>query len=199
MMNDYSDWVEYIKESVSLHDVLNHYNIPQNMPGAKETQFNCPFHSLSGDSKPSARVYENGTGYCWGCGKAYDSISFVQQLEELKFTETLRFMERIFELKPFVLEREEKDKAPYASQIDEVFNTPKTLDPVLVLNSVNSLLTSNRDSLSLNVYVKFCILLDGLSYDFENQKKTPEEIISILNQVKSKIIQRVHCANRDED
>jgi len=198
-MADWEDWIEYIKNEVTLHDVLDHYNIERNAPGAEITQYKCPFHSMGGDAKPSARVYEEGSGYCWGCGKPYDSISFVRQYEGLGFAETLRYMEKTFGLNPFQIQvQEKKEVTPPAKMMEQVFESETKADPTNYLESINRLLITNRDELDLNYYLKMCILLDRLEFDHGKKSISDQDMINILSQVKGKIIQRVHYASNND-
>ena len=50
----------------------------------------CPFH---GEKTPSFNVYtENGSFYCFGCGVGGDVISFVMKIENLDYTEAVKFL-----------------------------------------------------------------------------------------------------------
>ena len=50
----------------------------------------CPFH---GEKTPSFNIYtETGSFYCFGCGAAGDVISFVMKIENLDYTEAVKFL-----------------------------------------------------------------------------------------------------------
>ena len=50
----------------------------------------CPFH---GEKTPSFNIYtENGSFYCFGCGKGGDIITFVMNIENLDYMEAVKFL-----------------------------------------------------------------------------------------------------------
>lgn len=50
----------------------------------------CPFHS---EKTPSFNIYpENGSFYCFGCGAGGDVITFIMKIENLDYTEAIRFL-----------------------------------------------------------------------------------------------------------
>jgi hypothetical protein len=184
------DWVTYIKERVRLQDVLHFYNVSMTNPRGDESQYRCPLHGSGRDAKPSARVYSNGTGYCWGCGESFDSISFVQRYEGKSFQETLRFMERSFGLTPWrVLEEKAPRRAAFS--LDTIFEAEKPVDVESRWESVNSLLIRNKSCFDLTSYVSFCDVLDHLWSDTLTQRIDTTEIVKILDAVKDKILLKI--------
>lgn len=50
----------------------------------------CPFH---GEKTPSFNIYtENGSFYCFGCGMGGDVITFVMRIENLDYTDAVKFL-----------------------------------------------------------------------------------------------------------
>lgn len=47
----------------------------------------CPFHA---DKEPSMRLFPNNHVYCFSCGKGWDTIAFMQEKDNLSFTEAIR-------------------------------------------------------------------------------------------------------------
>ena len=71
--------IAQIKAQLSIHTVLNHYNLSAN----KNKMLNCPFHS---DKKASMRIYpETNTAYCFAgsCDiESLDVIDFILKMEK---------------------------------------------------------------------------------------------------------------------
>jgi len=191
------EWVEYLKERVTLHQVLDYYNIDQNLPGSEETQYKCPFHSLGGDSKPSARIYENGTAYCWGCGKAYDFISFVREYEGLGFKSTLYRIEKMFNV-PHYFEDPKVLATPPIDRIQKIFEhnsdvlQEKDIDIPYKFDALNRSLILNKSVFDLETYLKYCVVLDQLEYNYHKSRISESELIKILSVIKDKIIERAN-------
>ena len=47
----------------------------------------CPFHN---EKKPSLKVYNDNTWYCFGCGKGIDSIDFVMLRDGIDFISAVK-------------------------------------------------------------------------------------------------------------
>ncbi len=52
----------------------------------------CPFHN---EKTPSFYVYPENRFYCYGCGKNGDAISFIMELNGLKFPDAVKFLNGI--------------------------------------------------------------------------------------------------------
>lgn len=84
---------EAILDVVDLTTVMLSYGVdfvysPQGLP---EVQFRCPFHGK--DDKPSARLYkETKSCYCWVCRKKWDVVSFIQEMEQKRYSEVISFI-----------------------------------------------------------------------------------------------------------
>ena len=75
---------------VPLEDVLSHYGIP-----IKNHKFNCLWHE---EKDASATIYPHtNTGSCFGCGKGFNPISLVMQVEQVGFKQALDILNNNFE------------------------------------------------------------------------------------------------------
>lgn len=84
------DAVQTIKDRLTMRDVLLRYGYEPN-----RTKFICcPFHN---EKTASMKVYEKDY-HCFGCGANGDVISFVKQLFDLSFPETLKKIDLDFSL-----------------------------------------------------------------------------------------------------
>lgn len=83
-----SDFLLELKYKNSIEDVASSYvslkRRGKNLVGL------CPFHS---EKTPSFTIYpENGSFYCFGCGVGGDVITFIRQIENLDYIESVRFL-----------------------------------------------------------------------------------------------------------
>lgn len=65
-----------IKQRLSIHTVLQHYNLKPD----RNSHIKCPFHE---DDKPSCRIYaDTNTFHCFGCNTTGDQIEFIEKYEK---------------------------------------------------------------------------------------------------------------------
>jgi len=146
-----------IKESVSMRNLVDHYNVPCQSMG-EITQVHCPFHG--NDQHASARIYETNTMYCWVCAQMWDVISFVKDLNGVDFRQACGVLEDIYGIaKPDkeIAYREESFKDFLKNSViikDKDFD--KDFDKI-----ANHLI-ANKAFYSLNEYVRFFYFLDNL-------------------------------------
>ena len=82
------DAKEQVKRSVSITDVVSLY--VDLKPAGKYLKALCPFHT---EKTPSFFVMpDKDTFSCYGCNKFGDIFTFVQEIENLNFTEALNFL-----------------------------------------------------------------------------------------------------------
>ena len=103
-----------VKAEISIFKVLADFGY-QIVENDYEQQFCCDLHGDGQDVKPSARVYSDNSWYCFACSEQRDSISTVQEKEELGFGDAIYFLERKYGL----------GKLPWEDD-DEVYQKPKT-------------------------------------------------------------------------
>lgn len=89
--------LEQIISEVTLFDYLTqelNYSITLNQ---LPMNVSCPLHT---DRKPSMRLYNpaENNGYCFSCGKAYNSFTIHQQLHNLSYIETSRELSKLFNI-----------------------------------------------------------------------------------------------------
>ncbi|MDQ3816150.1 MAG: CHC2 zinc finger domain-containing protein [Acidobacteriota bacterium] len=82
--------IERIKQSLPIEKVISEYT-PLRLSGQKLVGL-CPLHD---DHNPSLTVYPaTGTFRCYGCGKHGDVINFIQEAEQMSFSQALDTLER---------------------------------------------------------------------------------------------------------
>ena len=84
----YDNKPQTIKDRLTMREVLLHYGYEPN----RAKFICCPFHN---EKTPSMKVYEKSY-HCFGCGANGDVISFVKQLFDLSFSETLKKIDNDF-------------------------------------------------------------------------------------------------------
>ena len=83
--------IERLKQIASIETVIGRYVDLKSSGSALVGT--CPFHQ---DQMPSLTVYpETGTFYCFGCGAHGDVISFLREIEGLRFFEALDVLEAL--------------------------------------------------------------------------------------------------------
>ena len=89
-----------IREEVSIVQVLADYGYMVDPAGEdREQQFSCDLHGDGRDTKPSARVYPvSASYYCFACGRSRDAIEIVREKEGLEFWESVRLLEKRYDL-----------------------------------------------------------------------------------------------------
>ncbi len=81
-------FIQELKSRNSIEDVVSSYvNLKKN---GKDYIGLCPFHN---EKTPSFRVTPSkGFCHCFGCGEGGDVISFISKIENLNFTESVKFL-----------------------------------------------------------------------------------------------------------
>lgn len=106
-MSDFS-LIEEIKEKISITDILEKYGI---YPAKNKTSYVCCFHK---DSRPSAST-SRGIFFCFTCGKGWDTIDFVCEIEKCDRKKAIKIIDEKFGLglfKPLSkAEKEELEKS----------------------------------------------------------------------------------------
>lgn len=74
-------------EKPSIESVLEFYQVH-----GRQKMISCPFHE---DRNPSCSVdYGEGVFHCFSCGEGGDSLTLIEKLEGLSFTEAVEFAEK---------------------------------------------------------------------------------------------------------
>ncbi|MEP7103742.1 MAG: DNA primase [Candidatus Dojkabacteria bacterium] len=79
--------IELVKSKLDIVEVISSY-VPNVTRAGANYRALCPFHNEKSPSfmiNPSLQIYK-----CFGCGKAGDSIAFIQEIERVEFPEALR-------------------------------------------------------------------------------------------------------------
>ena len=81
--------IELVRSRARIDDVVSSY-VTLKPSGAGTLKGLCPFHD---EKTPSFQVTPaRGLYYCFGCGKGGDTVSFVQEINNLSFREAVEFL-----------------------------------------------------------------------------------------------------------
>ncbi len=82
------DYIAELTRRVDISELIGSY-LPLKRAGRLEKGL-CPFHN---EKTPSFTVYpESQSFYCFGCGAGGDAITFVKRIQNLEYTEAVRFL-----------------------------------------------------------------------------------------------------------
>lgn len=98
----------------------------------REQQFRCDLHGDGSDSKPSARAYpETNQFFCFACAKSRDSITLWMDKTGSNFWDSVRTLEKRYNLAPLPWEASDEAEPSLSNQIDQAMSRSETADQVL--------------------------------------------------------------------
>jgi len=179
-----------LKESIlakrlNVFDCLEHYELDDVWDGSRhEQQIKCPgFHG--DDRRKSARIYENGTMFCWACDSSYDIFAF-----EMKFTGQ-SFSDAVYALaQRYGIEYEIDDdqfESRGLSEIKDLFKTIEAKKPQKRfddhLAQVSAKILARKDLLALEDFQKYWYVLDQLAWRVLVNQVPAEQAIMHLESI----------------
>lgn len=182
------EWIQKrasaVRQAYTAFDALIEKGVDAVPDDTTPTQIPCPFHGA--DNKPSARYYPRAGGRgdyvrCYKCRENWDSINLFAKFRGLRFMDALAELERRFRIKiprrpegPEIVEPTER-KADYQSD--------KWADVPRVAALCEAKLLRIRDKCGMSDYVKFCRVIDAVSYDFDRAQKASPEMSGALRKL----------------
>ena len=86
--------VELVKNTVKIKDIVEGY-VHLKRSGNRYVGC-CPFHN---ERTPSFFISEEGNFYkCFGCGEAWDSITFIEKIENVNFIEAIEIIAKKYNI-----------------------------------------------------------------------------------------------------
>lgn len=168
-----------------MFDCLEHYELNDVWDGSRhEQQIKCPgFHG--DDRRKSARVYENGTMYCWACDAAYDIFAFEMKFTGQSFSDVVYALAQRYGIDYAQDEEESEHKS--LSEIRDLFKNIEAKKPQRKFSDhfqqVSSLLMKNRNSLSLEEYQRYWYALDQIAWHVSLNSLPPNQAIIHLESI----------------
>lgn len=175
---------EILNKGINVFDCLEYYNFDDIYDGTRrEQQIKCPgFHG--DDRRKSARIYENGTMYCWACDSSYDVFAFEMKHTGQGFAEVLyQLAERYgIEVSYSTDEDEDSDRQSKAlSEIKDLFNSMDSQRGLKKFQShtehLSRKLREARELSSLEDFQKYWYVFDQLRWRVSQNTLPPEEAI----------------------
>ncbi len=152
----------------------------------------CPFHHNV--STMAARYYPASgrkSDYlrCFRCHENWDSINLYLKFKGLSFMDALKELERRFSIK---VDRRPEDSAPepVVDRSSSKYESEAWGDVPRVLSMLEEKLSRLRGKASLHEFVRFCRVLDSVSYDLNMAKgEQTSEMVEVLSKLRQKMDQ----------
>lgn len=189
---DQQDWIrrraDAVRQAYSAFDAMVEFGHGENLVDQDTAiQISCPFHGV--DARPSARYYPalgHRSDYvrCYFCRENWDALNLFMKFRGLHFMDALKELEKRFGLKipkrpdgtPF---EEPKDRSSSQYVSDAWGDVPR------VLELLEKKLARIRDRASLSDYVRFCRVLDRVSWDYDLAKgQQTDAMVQVLGKLR---------------
>ena len=150
----------------------------------------CPFH---GNVNTMAARYYPSSGRksdylrCFRCHENWDSLNLYLKFKGLPFMDALRELERRFSIK-VDMRPEAAPEEPIVDKSSSSYESEAWGDVPRVLSLLEEKLGRLRDRASMHEYVRFCRVLDSVSYDLNMAKGVQNaEMVEVLTRLRHKM------------
>lgn len=192
-MNDKKSWIKQrvasVNEVYSVHDALVDCGI-ELIDQHTDLQIPCPLPGHGPDNRPSARYYggvSKAHFYCFKCKENLgSSVNVLVSVNGMSFMDALKSLEKRFNIKV----QKQPDAQPEVQEPSirtSEYKSEKRYDVPTMLGVLEKKLKRIRDLSPLVDYIKFCRLLDLISYDFEKDEKSTPEMANALDKLLSRM------------
>lgn len=189
---EFDDWikrrVKAVLESYSVYDALTENGV-ELIDQHTDLQIACPFPGHGPDRRPSARYYSGGgrdpVFHCFKCKFHLNSIGIYSKFKNTNFMDALSELERRFSIRVSRKPDAPEFKDPVERGADYI--SSQWQDVPRMLKLLEDKLIRLRNKVPLIDFVKFCRVLDAVSWDFDHTGKSTPEMISALQKLRSKI------------
>jgi len=185
----FQEWIKARANAVravySTFDCLNENGHGEEIPDeTTPVQIQCAFHGA--DRKPSARYYpRSGTRHdyvrCYKCRENWDSINLYAKFRGARFMDALAELERRFKI--HVLRRPEGPEIVEPADRGAAYVSDKWSEVPRVTAILEAKLLRVRDRCGMTDYVKFCRVIDAVTWDFDKLQKATPEMAAALKKV----------------
>lgn len=151
----------------------------------------CPFHPNT--ATMAARYYPASgrkTDYvrCFRCHENWDSINLYLKFKGLPFMEALKDLERRFGIKVERIPEMAEEVPLPADKSSSSYESPAWQDVPRMLGLLEGKLVRLRETASLLDFVRFCRVLDSVSYDLDRLKgEQTNEMVEVLGRLREKM------------
>jgi hypothetical protein len=172
--------VETVLRSYSAYTALAEGGVPMSSKESVSFQMKCPWHGK--DNRPSARFYSGGCSeksrfYCFKCQMGLNAVGIYSKFNNLSFVDALKKLESRFGIIP-----KQSSQEP-SSEVwkDYNYTSSKWDDLVSLIEVCENKLKSLNKRCSLQSYIRFCRVIDHVSYDYKNNgsKQTVDMVFAL--------------------
>lgn len=174
-----------VRDIYSAFDCLNEKGLGEAIPDqSTPTQIPCAFHGP--DRKPSARYYpKSGSKHdyvrCYKCRENWDAIGLYAKFHGTRFMDALGELERRFRV--HVPRRPEGPEIVEPADRGAAYVSDQWADVPRVVAILEAKLLRIRDRCGISDYVKFCRVIDAVSWDFDKLGIQTPEMAAALKKV----------------
>jgi len=183
--------LQVLKESIlakglNVFDCLEYYELEDVYDGTRrEQQMKCPgFHGE--DRRKSARIYENGTMFCWACDAAYDIFAFEMKYAGISFTDAIYNLAKRYDIE-YSNEAQEGEAPRAVQEIKALFQSFETQKPKKkfedYFKQFSAQLVAKRGNCTLEQYQGYWYLVDQLAWKVSLNELAPEKAIVYLDNI----------------
>ena len=182
------DWVRRraaaVREKYGAYDALLELGVEGVVDDSTPVSVFCPFHPNK--NTPAARYYppsgrKHGYLRCFACKENWDSINLVAKARGKRFMDALLELERRYRI--HVPKRPELPEFVEPADRGADYQSEQWADVPRVLIIMEGKLVRLRDRTGMPDYVRFCRVVDAVSYDFEKLGKSTPEMVAILRKL----------------
>jgi hypothetical protein len=176
-----------VEEVYTAYDALTEAGVELN-DRYTDMQVSCPLPAHGPDARPSARYYGSSTKphfFCFKEKESHNGISLYASLKGIRFMDALQELERRFHIKilkhpdgPAITEPADRDSTYVSNQWNDV---PR------MLAYLEKKLARLKPRCGFSDYVKFCRVLDAVSWDFDKSGKASPAMADILKKLMAKM------------
>jgi len=188
-----------LKESIlakrlNVFDCLEYYELTDVWDGSRrEQQIKCPgFHG--DDRRKSARIYENGTMFCWACDSSYDIFAFEMKYAGQSFSDAVYALAQRYGIEFESLEEEEDEESRSLSEIKDLFKRFETNKPKKKFEDyaaqISQRLLKQRSFLSLEDYQRYWYIVDQITWRVSSNTLAPDQAIIHLESLYREVTTR---------
>jgi len=172
--------VNTVEKLYSVYDVLQSAGINSIPDPFTPTQLSCLFHK---DESPSARYYPSSANklsnyHCFSCKRHFGSVGLYAEYNKLKFMEALIQLERKFNIKI------KKQDSVLIKIPDDSKQSPEWSNIPRLIDIAETKLRRNRDKCGFPDFIKFCRVIDHVTWDYEHSNMKPTQaMVDILSKL----------------
>lgn len=200
----HKEWIKLranaVRDVYTAFDCLNEFGHGENLPDpGTAVQTACAFHGP--DRKPSARYYPRQRSKhdylrCHKCRENWDAIGLYAKFKGLRFMDALAVLEKRFRVN--VPRRPEGPEIVEPADRGSSYVSDKWADVPRMLALLESKLARIRSKCGMTDYVKFCRLMDAVTWDHDHLQRSTPEMADALKRTMHRMDEAMELPDFDE-